>query len=238
MRLYLLKLCILIATLLVFVDCKKNGDDIVPEENTSTCGDRDPEAWLTLVKFTNDKYRDQIIAYKGTDSATMNWRCTYPPLIEELIVGTSPFTHQLPNGYWIMTWRWEDVYIYPTRNILLPYKWESFTHWSQKWPMPEDIVSFKDFIVEVGGVDRRTIDEHLSQNTNVKSGTEEYFFLYDYPVVHSRNYIREDDISTDEKEWYFTYVHQQDSLHEIYVQRLIDITNKGDFEKVYKKIYD
>ena len=107
------------------------------------------------------------------------------------------------------------------------------THWNQTWPMPEEIIPFHDYIVEVGGVRRRNIDKLLSLNNDVKSGTEEYFFLYSVPMVFERGYRTKDDILDFEKESYFTYVYQQDSLHAIYVQRLKDIIANGDFEKVY-----
>lgn len=233
------KLCILSATLLILVGCKDNPSEVTPNENNNTevpTSEPEQEVFLFLVKFTDDKYREQIIAENIYNPVRM--RGATPPVVEELIVGTNPWATKLPNGYWIADWKWGNSFIYPSTNVLLPDKWESLTHWTQTWPMPEEIVPFHDYIVEVGSVRRRSIDTLLSINKDVKSGTEEYFFLYGIPVVYGRGYMNKEDIKDFEKDSYFTYVHQQDSLHEIYVQRLMDITTNGDFQKVYKNIFE
>ena len=219
--------------------CNDNPSDVTPTEQNNTGvspTESEPESYLFLVKFKDDKYREQIIAEKIYNPVRM--RGTTPPVVEELIVETIPWVDKLPNGYWIANWRWGYSLLYPSTNVLLPDKWESMTHWTQTWPMPEEIVPFHDYIEEVGSVRRRDIDTLLTVNTNVKSGTEEYFFLYGIPVVYGRRYTTKEDILDFEKDSYFTYVHQQDSLHEIYVQRLMDITTNGNFKKVYKKIFE
>lgn len=238
MKNYLFILGILIAIMIMIVGCDKKNDVPSPESNQEMIlnDNGDPESFLLLVKFTDDKYREQIIAEHISDPVRM--RGTTPPVIEELIVGTIPWAEKLSNGYWIADWRWGNSFIYPSTNVLLPDKWESLTHWTQTWPMPEKIIPFHDYIVEVGSARRRNIDKLLSLNNDVKSGTEEYFFLYSDPMVFGRGYMTKDDIEDFEKESYFTYVYQQDSLHAIYVQRLKDIITNDDFEKVYKRIFE
>ena len=237
MKNYLFILSILIANAIMIVGCDNNPSEVTPNGNSTDVltGEPDPEAFLFLVKFTDDKYREQIIAENIYNPVRM--RGEIPPVVEELIVGTNPWANKLPNGYWIADWRWGNSFIYPSTNVLLSDKWESLTHWNQTWPMPEEIIPFHDYIVEVGGVNRRNIDTLLRVNTDVKRGSELDYMLYQV-IGGVGNFKKDIDIPEDLKKEYYSIIRQQDSLHQIYVQRLIDITTNGDFEKVYKRIFE
>ena len=217
----------LISAPLLFISCEKQYNG-----NNSDEGDREPEAAIMLVKFTDDSYREYILAEKIGESS-VHMRGTTPPVIEELIVGTIPYDIKMPNGFWAVNWRWGISFIYPPSNVLLPDKWETLTHWSQTWEMPEKKPVFKDYIEEVGIIPRKTIDTYLGINLDVSVYSPEGWFLYDYPWNSS--YTTEDEIPDTERALYYTKIHQQDSLHQIYVQRLTDIINSGDFDNVYKK---
>lgn len=195
-------------------------------------GDFEPWMSMQLVKFTDDMYREYILAeHIGDNPVCMRGKT--PPVVEELIVGTIPYSVKLPNGYWLIDWRW-DSFIYRPSNILLPYKWETLTHWSQTWDMPENPLAFDEYFEEVGGVTRRTIDTFLGINLNVSRYSEYGDLLYNLP--YGTRFMSDKDIPSAEREHYYECVHQQDSLHEIYTQRLIEIINNGDFEKVYNKL--
>lgn len=194
------------------------------------------EPWMSmqLVKFTDDKYREYILAeHIGDNPVCMRGKT--PPVVEELIVGTIPYSVKLPNGYWLIDWRW-DSFIYRPSNILLPYKWETLTHWSQTWDMPEDPLAFDDYFEEVGGVVRRTIDNFLGINLTISRHSEYGDLLYNCPWLFGRGFMSDKDIPSAEREHYYECVHLQDSLHDLYTRRLIEIINNGDFEKVYNKL--
>ena len=74
--------------------------------NGGSGGDDEPEMRMSLVKFTDDAYREYILATAFSDNARM--RATSPPVAEELILGTIPYSVKLPNGYWVIDWRWES----------------------------------------------------------------------------------------------------------------------------------
>ena len=217
---------LLLLTGCMFISCEKpdNGDK----------GDFEPWMSMQLVKFTDDKYREYILAEHIGDNP-VRMRGKTPPVVEELIVGTIPYSVKLPNGYWLIDWRW-DSFIYRPSNILLPYKWETLTHWSQTWDMPEDPLAFDDYFEDVGCVARRTIDNFLGINLTVSRYSAYGDLLYNCPRLFGRGFMSDKDIPSAEREHYYECVHQQDSLHEIYTQRLIEIINNGDFEKVYNKL--
>ena len=214
----------------LFAACEKpNTPDNNPVDNDSIPGGgaSEPELGLTLVKFTDVKYREQILAIDFGTYACL--RGSEPSVAEELIVGTIPYDTQLPNGYWVINWRWSSSFIYPSYNVLLPDKWQSFTHWKQTWDMPGIVMPFNQYIEDYCAVKRRSIDKHLSLNQDVKP-LEEYI-LYAIPSVWWQ-YSSLNDIPDEDKDRYFNEIHQQDSLHAIYVQRLTEIINDGDFENV------
>lgn len=209
----------------MFMSCEKPEDR--PSGNSV-----DPWMSMVLVKFTDNKYREYILAEHIGDSP-VRMRSTTPPVVEELIVGTIPYSVKLPNGYWLIDWRWGGTFIYRPTNVLLPYKWETLTHWNQTWDMPENPLAFNEYFEDVRGVFRRSIDTFLGINLDVSRYSKYGSMLYDLPWVYGRGFISDKDIPTVEREHYYECVHQQDSLHEIYTQRLIEIINNGDFEKVY-----
>ncbi len=210
---------LLCVSLLTLVGC---------EENPGT----PPYFGIKVVKFTDDKYRENILAEYITDSVRM--RGSQPPVIEELIVGSNPFAVKLPNGYWVVDWRWQGIFIYPSSNVLLPDKWETLSHWNQTWELPVERLPFKKYIADYGIVTRRALDNLLGINLNVERWSSLDELLYESPWVWGCGYQTENDIPDDEKVLYYECVRQQDSLHTIYVQRLIEVINNGDFKKVYK----
>lgn len=197
--------------------------------NTGLIGMQEPTVSMMLVKFTDDKYREYILA-EHISGPDVQMRGSYPPVVEELIMGKIPYTVKLPNGYWLIDWRWGITFIYRPSNVLLPYKWETLTHWNQKWEMPTNPLSFHEYIESVGYVKRRTLDTYLG--INMDSSRYECR-LYLQPYVYSAGYVSEKDILTEERDWYFSTIHFEDSIQAIYTQRLIDVIDSGNFDKVY-----
>ena len=214
----------------------ENTDDSDGSDGSGTTDesgdDNAPWNFMQIVKFTNDEYRNYILAEQIGDFPVM-MRGKTPPVVEELIVGSIPYCVKLPNGYWLIDWRWGGVFIYRPSNVLLSDKWETLIHWDQTWVMPENPLAFDAYIVDVGGVFIRTIDTYLGINLEVSRFSAYGDMLYNRPWVFGRNYVSEKDIPINEKEHYYDCIHQQDSLQKIYTQRLIEIINSGNFDKVY-----
>lgn len=224
------------ACMLLSCESQKDPININPSstDRTTELGGPEPSMCMMLVKFTDDNYREYILAEQIGDYP-VQMRGTTPPVVEELIVGTIPYEKKLSNGYWLVNWRWGDTFIYKPSNVLLPYKWETLMHWNQTWDMPENPLSFSDCIAELGFVPRRSIDTNLGLNMDVSRYSEYGLMLYDLPYVYAKGYMSEKDIPDEVRDVYFNYIHQQDSLHDVYTDRLIDIINNGSFDNVYKK---
>ncbi len=226
----------LVAMCCMFIACENqnaaNENTTEPGTETGQGGDPEPYMSIGLVKFTDDTFREYILAEQIGDSP-VGMRGKTPNVVEELIIGSIPYTVKLPNGFWLIDWRWGNAFIYRPSNVLLPYKWETLQHWNQTWDMPEKPLSFDEYFEEVGGVYRRTIDNYLGINLDESRYSQYGDMLYNIPWVSGRGFMSEKDIPAEERENYYECIHKQDSLHKIYVNRLIEIINKGDFDKVY-----
>lgn len=225
--------------LLLLAGCMLMSCEKPNTQNTEDAGSHgnSEEPWMSmqLVKFTDEQFREYILAEQIGDGP-VRMRGKTPPVVEELIVGTIPYSVKLPNGYWLIDWRWGNLFIYRPSNVLLSYKWETLTHWSQTWDMPENPLAFDEYFEEVGGVVRRTIDNFLGINLDVSRYSAYGDKLYNRPWLFGRRFMSDKDIPSAEREHYYECVYQQDSLHDLYTRRLIEIINNGDFEKVYNKL--
>lgn len=207
-------------------------NDIGKKDSINQGEANEPEMALELVKFKDNKYREYILAEYITQSVTM--RGDVPPLAEELIVGTIPYSIELPNGYWAIDWRWGLSFIYPPSNILLPYTWSSLKHWNDTWEKPHEYIKFNEYIEEIRFVDRRSIDEYSSiYITDEREAYQHYSIPYIYWKYTSISEIAEED-----KKLYYNEVYRQDSLHSAYIEHLIDIINKGAFDSVSRIGFD
>ena len=227
-RVYIIS--VLVAVLLVLSSCEH--DDAGPIEVSYRS--------LRLVKFTDDRYSENILAerYRNQDLLALpgngkSW------VLEELLVGQSPYTVQLSNGYWIIDWKWSRGLALSESSFILPYKWETLTSWGQKWEMAGSLLPVQENIISSGDVYRRTIDNYFSINKDmdIRLGEGEGFMLYiaEYmqPMEGYTRLVEQTNSSESAKEKYYNAIHVEDSLHAIYVQRLIEIVENGDFDKVY-----
>ena len=199
-------------------------------ENDAIGNSTPPHMGMQLIKFTDDQYSEYILAW--SNNGVMKMRVGRAPVVEELVIGKNPYSVKLPNGYWVIDWKWGNNLVWP-ESALLPYKWETLTHWGQTWDVSDNILSPNVYRIDYAQVYRRTIDNQLSINQDIDRTTFEGAMLYDLPASWGQKYKREADIPDGAKEWYFEDIRRQDSLHAIYVQRLIRIVENGDFDKVY-----
>ena len=198
-------------------------------------GDTDPRMCIELVKFTDNKYRECILGEQIPGMIRLPQHLGKPVALD-MLIGSQPFTIELPNGYWVKDWKWPVELLKRSTTAVLPYKWETLTSWSQTWDMPDTIWGYDQCIADYRYIKREDIDKYLSLNTDVKRDSFLYTTLYLLPLSFDRcDSVKE--LPEEGKELYYKCIHEQDSLHTIYVQRLIDVTNKGGFEQITHKCY-
>jgi hypothetical protein len=230
----------LLALLSVFVAaCDKKNDlqeKVNPTENEGGGGlSTAPERCLEIVRFVNDEYRNCIIAetfdYK---TARMRGSGNRPPLVEEFIIGSNPFSVQLPNGYWVIDWRWDTFFIYPPTNVLIKSPWEDLHGWYDTFDLASypHLFTFSDYIEDFGFIRRRDLD---SINNRIVKDKQEAQILYDSEFAWSfgsRNCKYLTDLPMEDRESYLDFVKQQDSIHAYYVESLKEIVLNERLEDI------
>lgn len=196
-------------------------------------GDHFPRMNIELVKFTDNKYRECIMGEQVPGLVRLPQHLGKPVAVD-LLIGSQPYMVELPNGYWVKNWKWPVGLLNRSTTILLPYKWETITNWSQTWDIPDTILEYDQYIADFREIKRVDIDKFLALNTDVNRNSALYGILYLLPKCFDR-YNSIEDIPEEEKDSYYMCIQEQDSLHAIYVQRLTDIINNGGFDELCAK---
>lgn len=192
---------------------------------------------VTILKFSSPQYLDYVVAKKeksgddifykiGTEEGRAGGTC------QELFLGSSPYI-ALPKGYYMTDWKWGHGII---NNYLIDVKWEDVNNRLQKWPSDTKIIS-TDFLKQDGGwygFSYEIIDKKL----NIAPPTEMDSEFPNIPVDYLRKdwmgrYNSLEEIPESQLEEYLELVKYQDSLQEVYVERLSQVILMDDITFTY-----
>lgn len=210
---------------------------------------------IQLVRFKSPEYIKYVVAEKvsvefdtikgypsdmlvGTKSAykirNMGGVC------QELFLGQYPYI-ELADGYYLVDWKWGD-FIYKPSNVLIGIAWQDVQDRHEIWNLQTSVVS-SDFIIDWGSTTRLKIDKYLQQTPSPKedgySVSSDHIRPYWYGTYHSLTEIQ-DDLSHDtyySVDKYMSEVARQDSLQNVYIERLKQIIQDGNL-KIVANIYD
>lgn len=203
---------------------------------------------IDIVKFSSPEYSQYVVAEKvAITFDTIDTKYGYSltakeygykirsdgGVYQELFLGKSPYI-ELPNNYFIVDWKWGD-FIYEPSNILLNVKWDEVQDRQEIWEIDSKIVT-SHFITSWGSVSREDIDKYLNITHSVIDSD------YNIPAEHVRpwflgkyNSISEMSDSIGENytlKEYQQEVQKQDSLQNIYVERIAQLIEEGALERV------
>lgn len=214
-----------------------------------------PVMGLQLVKFKSPEY----VKYVAAESVTVEWDTIkgYPSdklvgkksaykirgaggTCQELFLGQSPYIELIDN-YYLVDWKW-GYFIYHPSNVLLDVVWTDVNDRQELWDLETSIVS-SDFIEEWGAVNRNNIDSYLQitpapNDKHINVSTDHisppwYGYFHTLTEVQE-SLTKEESFSVDD---YMNEVKRQDSLQLVYVERLKQIIQNGEMEKIANVYY-
>ena len=198
---------------------------------------------ITLVRFQQDTYKDYILAEQKYDSKdSVEYYALRAPgtVPQELFIGRSPYI-PLPDGWYAVDWKWGKIIYRPT-NVLLPIVWEKMQDTDQRWDIKIPLLSTNP-VTRWSGVRRNAIDKYLnitptpavidsdhrewgddvSPDYRVPEWAWRYKHLSDVPDTIDVGFTKED---------YLRDIARQDSLQEVFIERLTRIIESGDIDEV------
>lgn len=197
------------------------------ESNSSIPSDHQPfSMYMNVVKFTSPEYLNYVVVekdYWGDEEHLCKIRFS-GRACEELYIGSSPYI-ALPNGYYVIDWKWGD-FIYPATNFLIDVKWSEVEDRQQKWEYPS-IYFTSHFIKEWGYVHYKSIDTYMN---TISARNSDYSMPEWIEYSHATTTFQGMSDSAIEK--YKEKVRYQDSLRDVYIERLSQIIQEGALSKV------
>lgn len=211
-------------------------------------GDIDlPIVGMTIVKMTAPEYLDYVICDKMTvppqlsegsndDSYNVYGIRGYGRCVQELYLGKNPYI-TLEDGYYLVDWKWGH-YIYPPTNKLIDVLWTDVEDRLQQWDLQTEILSdsWRDIFEIVGYTDRKSVDVFL-QIDSLPEFLEANISKDQYDPFNSASFLMEhnsiqqimDSVFLVE---YLDEVAKQDSLQNVYIERLNQIICQKALEEV------
>ena len=183
------------------------------------------EMRITILKFSSAEYINFVSAKKEIIEGEVFYKIGgVGYTCQELYLGTSPYI-VLPKGYYMIDWKWSFIFHNPG-NYLIDVKWEEVENRQQKWPSNTKILS-TDFIIHDGGwraTSYRGIDKTLNIDPPTEMDSKFPYIPADYLEKDwMGKYNSLDEIPESQREEYLKLVKYQDSLQNVYVERLSQI---------------
>lgn len=206
-----------ILTSLVLIACEPS-----PQPATYT-GYPEPTMYIVLVKFTEPQYVDSVVVEENAAGDSCQIRkmggfgtCT------ELCVGHSPYI-PLPNEYYLVDWKW-GYFFYMPYTFVINVNWLDVIDTKQKWECPKGQLNIS-FIKDLRCCYFKSIDEYSGESYGYRN--------YEIPSSLSK-YHSLSDVPYDQLEYFLKQVAVQDSLQEVYKERISKIIEEGALDDLYK----
>lgn len=203
-----------ILTSLVLIACEPS-----PQPATYT-GYPEPTMYIVLVKFAEPQYVDSVVVEENAAGDSCQIRriggfgtCT------ELCVGHSPYI-PLPNEYYLVDWKWGDFFY---MNFIINVNWLDVTDTQQKWVYPTGKIN-RNFYKELKKINRKIIDEYFGESYGDRN-----YFIPGLSWYHSLS-----DVPSEKLDNFLKLVAVQDSLQEVYKERISKIIEEGALDDLYK----
>lgn len=237
------------ATIIVnFLACTKQNEPIKVYNNKPQDSipveikqDERDMTWLNVIKFTNEEYKDYILAYDNDVSKTIdttNCFITCGISINDLrdiehdvnrcnIYGKNPYI-DLGNGFLLIDWKWAHIFgefqgsllgaLNKEYAILLNHTWDEYSSIYQIWNKNETIAHYGciDTLYHFKVI---TIDEYRGEPFIDRDFTKHPWYMA-YIMCYG---FLDHDITDEE-------INKIDSIQSIYAQYLTDILKNHKFD--------
>ena len=187
---------------------------------------------ITMLKFSSPHYLDYVITKKDKSGDDVFYKIGgVGGSCQELYLGSSPYI-ELPKGYYMLDWKWGRGIINIPENYLIDVKWEEVENRQQKWPSDIRIIS-TDFINQNGGW-LATSYENIDKVLHIAPPKEMDSKFPNVPADYLQKdwmgrYNSIEEVPESQREEYLELVKYQDSLQEVYIERLSQIMQMDDF---------
>ena len=175
----------------------------------------DPTMFLCIVKFTEPQYVDSVVVEEVTRDSCQIRKIGGFGTCTELCVGHSPYI-PLPNEYYLVDWKW-GYFFYMPYTFVINVNWLDVIDTKQKWECPKGQLNIS-FIKDLRCCYFKSIDEYFGEsygyrNYEIPSSLSWYHSLSDVPAEQLDNFLKQ--------------VAVQDSLQEVYKERISKIIEEG-----------
>lgn len=233
-----------------------NDIKLVRQTNNINAEPESYEMGYKIIEISNSEYLDNVLAnYIDIENYQV---CGYGWLYcEDLFLGTSPYIHLIDN-YYLLDWKWA---LAPDNNcVLLAAEWNDVTsRYNQKWAQEDGCIAVvTDFLDKMYWTSPRAIDTYLqitpappskecwsvNHYTNPKISAD-----YELPWFPPKTYTNTSELPdtlyidtafTGEvytKEDFLAEMKRQDSLQQVYIERLKVILQTTTLSKFARAEY-
>ncbi len=215
------------------------------------------EMGYSIIQINNTKYLDNVLVCQSSTRSDSYQVCGTGWLYcEDLFLGTSPYIHLIDN-YYLIDWKWN---LSPCSEcVLLTDKWKDVhNRYNHTWKQQDGYLAVvKDFIDQIYWTSPREIDTYLQITPappskewwSVNEYTEPKISSdYELPWFPSNSYTTTAElpdtlhiISTNDvytKADFLAEINRQDSLQQVYVERLKIVMQKTTLSKIASDFYN
>lgn len=161
---------------------------------------------------------------------------------EELFLGTNPYI-DLGDGYYLVDWKWGE-FLYEPSNVLIDVKWEDVKNRQQVWPIETTLLA-STFPCHHKYIMRKSIDDLLGIQPSATMDTlckmsVDYarpWFIWRFNTLEDlmteKTELESHDFHYLTLESYNAEVARQDSLQQVYAERLRQIIKEGALQELF-----
>ena len=216
--------------------CGQNDENnIIPDTNAAAPV---PLNYAYIVKLSSIEYLDYVVAVETFDGNNYSLRWING-VCQELFLGTSPYI-ELVDGYYLIDWKWGHYHSAGANNLfLIDVKWTDILDVNDKWD--KNTLITKNFLEVLGSISYKQIDEYLkieapTHMNKAYNTPEDYVRPWWVGLFRTISDLQQANLISYDK--YKEQIKYQDSLQNVYKERMTKIITDGALENARVYIYN
>ena len=164
---------------------------------------------------------------------------------QELFLGTNPYI-ALGEDYYLIDWKW-GYFLYEVSEVIMDIKWEDVKDRQQVWPLETPLV-LSEFVPEYRYISRKDVDDYLGIMStapvdtifNMSIDYVRPWFIWKFNTMAEFQEVFPDstnatDVISGSVESYNAEAARQDSLQQVFAERLKQIIQEDDLQDLLGK---